>query len=138
MEGLLKEQVFDNLFKLHASFKMFKSLLLKEDGDGASRTSTGKEFQRSSVYVQYCRVPKNGQAGISPKNNNDPGWRNEFRTIHHTQRVFAVKTTSSAALLTSKRLHFDGLKRFSRIPAQHASSHTVCALQANLCDSKTD
>ena len=34
MEGLLK-QMFDNLFKLHGSFKMFKSLLLKEDGDGA-------------------------------------------------------------------------------------------------------
>ena len=35
--------------KLHGSFKMFKSLLLKEDGDGASRTSTGKEFQRSGA-----------------------------------------------------------------------------------------
>ena len=34
--------MFDNLFKLHGSFKMFKSLLLKEDSDGASRTSTGK------------------------------------------------------------------------------------------------
>ena len=32
MEGLLK-QMFDKLFKLHGSFKMFKSLLLKEDGD---------------------------------------------------------------------------------------------------------
>ena len=54
--------------------------------------------------IQYCRVPKNGlpkngQAGISPKNKNDPGWKNELRTVHHTQRAFAVKTTSSAALL---------------------------------------
>ena len=44
-------------------------------------------------------LPKNGQAGISPKNKNDPGWKNELRTVHHTQRAFAVKTTSSAALL---------------------------------------
>ena len=34
MEGLWK-QMFDNLFKLHGSFKMFEGLLLKEDGDGA-------------------------------------------------------------------------------------------------------
>ena len=39
--------MFDNLFKLHSSFRMFKSLLLKEDGDGAFRMSTGKEFQRT-------------------------------------------------------------------------------------------
>ena len=98
----------------------------------------------SSVRLQYCRVPKNGlpkngQAGISPKNKNDPGWKNELRTVHHTQRAFAVKTTSSAALL--------GLRNDSTstdwnvsaaFPAQHASSHTVCALQVNLRDSKTD
>ena len=57
-----------------------------------------------TLAIQYCRVPKNGlpkngQAGISPKNKNDPGWKNELRTVHHTQRAFAVKTTSSAALL---------------------------------------
>ena len=50
MEGLLKP-MFDNLLKLHGSFKMFKSLLLKEDGDGASRTSTGKEFDPSSCHL---------------------------------------------------------------------------------------
>ena len=44
--------MFDNLFKLHGSFKMFKSLLLKEDSDGASRTSTGKEFQRSGARFE--------------------------------------------------------------------------------------
>ena len=56
MEGLLK-QMFDNLFKLHGSFKMFKSLLLKEDGDGASRTSTGKEFQRSGARFEKDTRP---------------------------------------------------------------------------------
>ena len=60
--------------------------------------------ETTQKHVQYCRVPKNGlpkngQAGISPKNKNDPGWKNELRTVHHTQRAFAVKTTSSAALL---------------------------------------
>ena len=34
MEGLL-QQMFDNFFNLHGSFKMFKSPLLKEDGDDA-------------------------------------------------------------------------------------------------------
>ena len=68
--------------------------------------------------LQYCRVPKtglpkNGQAGISSKNKNDPRL---WEQSHHTQTAFAVKTTSSGALLTSKRLHFDGLKHFSRIP----------------------
>ena len=34
----------------------------------------------ADLQVQYCRVPKNGlpkngQAGISPKNKNDPGWK---------------------------------------------------------------
>ena len=61
-------------------------------------------FSVCCIDIQYCRVPKNGlpkngQAGISPKNKNDPGWKNELRTVHHTQRAFAVKTTSSAALL---------------------------------------
>ena len=56
MEGLLK-QMLDNLFKLHGSFKMFKSLLLKEDGDGASRTSTGKEFQRSGARFEKDTRP---------------------------------------------------------------------------------
>ena len=35
--------------------------------------------------------------------------------VHHKQTGFAMKTTSSAALLTSKRLHFGGSKHFSRI-----------------------
>ena len=56
MEGLLK-QMFDNLFKLHGSFKMFKSLLFKEDSDGASRMSTRKEFQRSGARFEKDTRP---------------------------------------------------------------------------------
>ena len=36
---------------------MFKSLLLKEDGDGASQTSTGKEFQRSGARFEKDTRP---------------------------------------------------------------------------------
>ena len=85
-------------------------------------------------FLQYCRVPKNGlpkngQAGISPKNKNDPGWKNELRTVHHTQRAFAVKTTSSAALLGLRNYSTSTVWNVSAaFPAQHASSHTVCAL----------
>ena len=96
------------------------------------------------LHVQYCRVPKNGlpkngQAGISPKNKNDPGWKNELRTVHHTQRAFAVKTTSSASLLGLRNDSTSTVWNVSpAFPARHASSHTVCALQANLRDPKTD
>ena len=61
-------------------------------------THTADKVLTHGHTLQYCRVPKNGlpkngQAGISPKNKNDPGWRNELRTVYHTQRAFAVKTT---------------------------------------------
>ena len=69
MEGLLK-QMFDNLFKLHGSFKMFKSLLLNEDGDGASRTSTGKEFQRSGARFESIGQVKVVEARKRVRNEN--------------------------------------------------------------------
>ena len=47
--------------------------------------------------------------------------------FHHTQTVFALKTISLAALLTSKRLNFDGLKHFSRIPRQAMRRRVPCA-----------
>ena len=80
-------------------------------------------------HVQYCRVPKNGlpkngQAGILSKNKNDPGWKIELRTVS-PQTTFAVKTTSSAALLTSKRLHVDRSKHLSRFPGP-ACAVCVC------------
>ena len=48
------------------------------------------------------------------KNKNDPGLENWVQ--NYTQATFAVKATSPAALLTSKRLHVDGSKHFSRFP----------------------
>ena len=33
------------------------------------------------LALQYCRVPKNGQAGISFKIRTTPGWKNELRTV---------------------------------------------------------
>ena len=48
------------------------------------------------------------------KNKNDPGLENWVQ--NYTQTTFAVKATSPAALLTSKRLHGDGSKHFSRFP----------------------
>ena len=58
--------------------------------------------------------------GFYLKIRTTPAWKNSER-FHHAQ-TFAVKTivTSSAALLTSKRLHFDGSKHFSRFPARRA------------------
>ena len=38
----------------------------------------------------------------------------------YMQTTFAVKSTSSAALVISKRLHVDGSKHFRRFPTQHA------------------
>ena len=53
------------------------------------------------------------------KNKNDPGLENCVQ--NYTQTTFAVKTTSSAALLISKRLHVDGSKNISAAsPAWHA------------------
>ena len=52
-----------------------------------------------------------------------PDWKNELRTVQQTQGTFAVETTSSAALPTSKRLHFS---RFPG-PACHAC---VCKIDS--------
>ena len=71
MEGLLK-QMFDNLIKLHGSFKMFKSLLLKEDGDGASRTSSGKEFQRSGARFEKDTRPDQHDCSPGTDERNSP------------------------------------------------------------------
>ena len=56
-----------------------------------------------------------------------PGWKNELRTVSPRTNSVCLKMTSSAALLTSKRLHFDGLKHFSRIPRQAMRRRIPCA-----------
>ena len=77
--------MFDNLFKLHGSFKMFKSLLLKEDSDGASQTSTGKEFQISGARFEKDTRPaqlfaRNGRKEFSCRGAMAVSWPLEFRT----------------------------------------------------------
>ena len=83
--------------------------------------------------LQYCRVPKNGlpkngQAGIYLKRRTTPGWKNELRTVSpHANNVSCEED------------FFGGIADFETTPLRRrASSHTVCALQANLRDSKTD
>ena len=103
--------------------------------DWCCMQATGFHFVKiwPFVLLQYCRVPKNGlpkngQAGISSKKKNDPGWKNELRTV--SPHVNSVSCEDA---------FFGGIADFETTPLRRrASSHTVCALQANLCDSKTD
>ena len=56
---------------------MFKSLLLKEDGDGASRTSPGKEFQRNGARFEKDTRP----ARLTYRPCFPPPWRPETGNI---------------------------------------------------------
>ena len=93
--------------------------------------------------VQYCRVPKNGlpkngQAGISSKNKNYPRLEKWAKSGFTTRKQLLLWRR---LLLRHCWLRNDSTSTFWNISAafstRHASSCTVCALQANLRDSKS-
>ena len=94
-------------------------------------------------------LPKNSQAGISPKNKNDPRLENELRTVSPNANGICCEDdfSESAALLTSKRLHLDRSKNFSRFPdrlcvrpvhVQHRYRVPCTRHKLSSRDSKTD
>ena len=103
-------------------------------------------ISRWDFHVQYCWVPKNGQAGILSKNKNDPrleNWvENGFTT--RKQRLLWRRLLQRHCWLRNDSTS-TGRNISAASPARHALracatliSSTVYALQAQLCDSKTD
>ena len=98
------------------------------------------------ICIQYCRVPKNGlpkngQAGISSekKNKNDPRLEKWVKSGFTTRKQ---RLPWRRLFQRHCWLRNDSTSTFWNIsatfPARHASLRTVCALQANLRDSKSD
>ena len=97
------------------------------------------EGDYSTVGVPKNGLPKNGQAGISLKNKNDPTlekWvKHRFTTRKHRllwkwllRRHCWLQNDSTSTVWSIS----------DAFPVRHASSRTVCALHANLRDSKMD
>ena len=105
--------------------------------------------QIAFLYIQHCRVPKNGlpknglprrtaRLEFHLKNNNDPrleklvqnGFTTRKRLLWRPllRRHWWLRNDSTSTVWSIS----------AAFPVRHASSRTVCALQANLCDSKTD
>ena len=97
-----------------------------------SWTKSSKHCHDALVYSTVgCRrtvCRRTARLEFHLKRRTTPGWKNELRTV-----------SPHANSVSCEDDFFGGIADFETTPLRRrASSHTVCALQANLRDSKTD
>ena len=87
-----------------------------------------RRYLYSTVGCRRTVCRRTARLEFHLKIRTTPGWKNELRTV-----------SPHANSVSCEDDFFGGIADFETTPLRRrASSHTVCALQANLRDSKTD
>ena len=120
----------------------FKCAMCTEKGSHAklnpsSIPSSPILFLTLRLNLQYCRVPKNGlpkngQAGISSKNKNDLRLEKWVKNGFTTRKRLLWRQLLRRHCLLRHNSTSTGWNISAAFPTWHASSRTVCTLEANL------
>ena len=134
-----------------------ESYTMRPKRSSRSGLASNPDMRRHKIKIlsQYCRVPKNGlpkngQAGISSKNKNDPrlefhlkirttpGWKNELRTVSSHANSVCCEDDFFGGIADSETTPLRRFERFQPHSPPRMRRRVPCARYTNLRDSKTD